>query len=118
MLGIQWNRPELYQRVDLRIEGMLNSGLVEEVRSLLDSGLDPESPALSAIGYREITGYLMRKHSIDEAVMLIKRNTRQYIRRQANWFKLDDDRIKWFPAGFDMGESMADYINQRLKIMN
>ncbi len=114
ILGIHWDRPPLYERVDLRIEGMLNSGLVEEVRYLIDSGIDPESPALSAIGYREITGYLTGKHSLDEAVMLIKRNTRQYIRRQANWFKVDDPRIHWFDAGSDLQDRMSSYLENTL----
>lgn len=114
ILGIQWDRPTLYQRVDSRIEIMLNMGFIEEVRSLLDSGIDPGSPALSAIGYREITGYLTGKHSLDEAVLLMKRNTRQYIRRQANWFKSDDPRITWFSAGSDLADRMASHIQKVL----
>jgi tRNA dimethylallyltransferase len=112
ILGIQWDRPALYQRVDTRIEIMMNTGLIEEVRYLLDSGIDPDTSALSAIGYREITGYLQKKYSLDEAVMLIKRNTRQYIRRQANWFKPDDPRITWFTAGDDLAVRMADHIRK------
>jgi tRNA dimethylallyltransferase len=112
ILGIHWERPALYQRVDMRIEMMMSIGFVEEVRSLLDSGIDPNSPALSAIGYREITGYLTGKHSLDDAVMLMKRNTRQYIRRQANWFKPDDPRITWFEAGNDLAVRMAAYLTR------
>jgi len=114
LLGIAWDRPTLYQRVDLRIEIMLNTGLVEEVRNLLDSGLDPQTSAMSAIGYREIVGYLTGKHSLDEAVLLMKRNTRQYIRRQANWFKPTDPRIAWFPAGDYLAERMEKYIINRI----
>jgi tRNA dimethylallyltransferase len=113
MMGIQWDRPSLYQRVDMRIEIMMNTGLVEEVRYLINSGINPESPALSAIGYREITGYLTGKHSLDEAVMLMKRNTRQYIRRQANWFKPDDPRIQWFPAGEGLAERMSAWLVEK-----
>jgi tRNA dimethylallyltransferase len=114
ILGIEWDRPTLYQRVDTRIEIMMNTGLVEEVRSLLDSGLDPLTSAMSAIGYREIVGYLTGKHSLDEAVMLMKRNTRQYIRRQANWFKLSDPRIKWFPANDNLAAHMETYLRSRI----
>lgn len=110
ILGIMWDRPALYQRVDARIETMMNIGFVEEVRFLLDSGLDPQSSALSAIGYREIAGYLSGKHTLDEAVRLMKRNTRQYIRRQANWFKQDDPRITWFAAGDNLKGRMARYL--------
>lgn len=113
LMGIQWDRPSLYERVDLRIEIMMNTGLLEEVRYLISSGINPDSPALSAIGYREITGYLTGKHSLDEAVMLIKRNTRQYIRRQANWFKPDDPRIAWFAAGDDLAGRMSAYLEEK-----
>ncbi|MEI8130803.1 MAG: tRNA (adenosine(37)-N6)-dimethylallyltransferase MiaA [Leptolinea sp.] len=113
ILGITWDRLALYQRVDMRIEIMLNTGLVEEVRSLLDSGLDPQTSAMSAIGYREIVGYLTGMHSLEEAVVLMKRNTRQYIRRQANWFKVTDPRIAWFQAGNQLAERMEKYINNR-----
>jgi tRNA dimethylallyltransferase len=115
LLGILWDRPALYHRVDQRIEIMMNTGLVEEVRSLLDSGLDPQTSAMSAIGYREIVGYLTGKHGLDEAVMLMKRNTRQYIRRQANWFKLNDTRIEWFSAGDKLAERMEAFIVNQLK---
>jgi len=114
IIGISWDRPTLYKRVDRRIEIMLNTGLVEEVRGLLDSGLDPETSAMSAIGYREIAGYLTGKHSLDDAVLLMKRNTRKYIRRQANWFKPTDPRITWFPAGDHLAERMGTFIKDTL----
>jgi tRNA dimethylallyltransferase len=110
ILGINWDRAELYRRVDSRIEVMLNTGLVEEVRHLLNSGLDPKTSAMSAIGYREIVGYLQGNYDLDEAVALIKRNTRQYIRRQANWFKTIDPRIRWFEPGEDLSVRMLGYI--------
>ncbi len=114
MLGIQWDRLSLYQRVDKRIEIMMNIGFLEEVRHLLNSGIDPQSSALSAIGYRELTDYLMGKHSLEEAITLIKRNTRQYIRRQANWFKNDDPRITWFEAGENLAARMSAYLKAAL----
>ncbi len=115
ILGIQWDRPSLYERVDKRIEIMMNVGFVEEVRHLINSGVDPQSSALSAIGYKEITGYLLGKNSLDDAVVLMKRNTRQYIRRQANWFKINDPRIKWFPAGENLAGRMGDYLQSVLE---
>jgi tRNA dimethylallyltransferase len=116
ILGITWDRPTLYQRVDLRIEMMMAAGLVEEVSSLLNSGLDAEASAMSAIGYREIVGFLKGQHSLDEAVMLIKRNTRQYIRRQANWFKPTDPRIAWFQPGDQMVAEMEAYIKSKIQV--
>jgi tRNA dimethylallyltransferase len=80
---------------------MIDSGLVGEVRGLLSQGYDADLPAFSAIGYRQIIAYLQGKMTLDEAVIEIKRATRVFVRRQANWFKLDDPEIHWFEASND-----------------
>jgi tRNA dimethylallyltransferase len=99
ILGLNRPRQELYARIDTRIQSMLDAGLVDEVRGLLDRGYSPELPALSAIGYREIVNYLLGNTSLEEAVVQIKRKTRIYVRRQANWFKTNNPDILWFDAG-------------------
>ena len=99
-IGLIRPRAELYARVDARIAAMLSDGLVEEVRQLRDRGFDAALPTLSAIGYREICDYLDGKISLDEAVTLMKRFTRDYIRRQANWFKQNDPSIHWLQAEY------------------
>lgn len=98
-IGLIRPRKELYARVDARIQAMLQQGLVEEVEQLLEQGASPDLPTLSAIGYREIVGYLQGEISLEEAVALIKRHTRQFVRRQANWFKPGDPDIHWIQAG-------------------
>jgi tRNA dimethylallyltransferase len=98
-LGLTRPRSELYQRIDARIEAMLAAGFVAEVQSLLVAGYSPELPSLSAIGYRQMIQYLQGEIDLEEAVLLMKRITRQFVRRQANWFKLDDPAIQWFQAG-------------------
>jgi tRNA dimethylallyltransferase len=95
-IGLTRPRKELYARVDARIDAMLANGFVNEVRELLSQGYSPDLPTLSAIGYREIIAYLEGKISLQEAVKLIKRRTRQFVRRQANWFKEADPNIHWF----------------------
>ena len=75
---------------------MMESGWVDEVRGLLLQGYSADLPTMSAIGYREIIQYLQGEITYEEAVILIKRNTRTFVRRQANWFKPDDYRITWF----------------------
>jgi len=118
-LGIDRPREVLYERIDQRIEQMLDQGLVEEVQGLLDAGYSVDLPTMSAIGYGEIIQYLQGEISLDEAVALIKRNTRIFVRRQANWFKPDDERIEWFTASED-GDSeelvsdMETYIRRNL----
>ncbi|MBN1148890.1 MAG: tRNA (adenosine(37)-N6)-dimethylallyltransferase MiaA [Anaerolineales bacterium] len=96
LLGLTRPRPELYARIDARIQDMLAAGFVEEVQNLLEAGYSPELPTLSAIGYREMVAYLSGAISLHEAVQLIQRATRTFVRRQANWFKADDPGIRWF----------------------
>lgn len=98
-LGLTRPRDELYCRVDARVEAMLADGLVEEVQDLLARGYDPALPTMSAIGYRQIISYLRGETSLAEAVAQIKRATRVFVRRQANWFKIDDPNIRWFRPG-------------------
>jgi len=105
-LGLTCPREELYERVDARIEKMIIEGLVDEVQSLLAKGYSPDLPSLSAIGYREIIPYLQGDRTLDEAILLIKRATRQFIRRQTNWFKPGDPSIRWFQAGPGVVEEM------------
>lgn len=99
LVGLTRPRPELYARIDARIDAMFQAGLVSEVRSLLQRGYAPDLPAFSAIGYREVIAYLKGEIDLEEAITLIKRNTRTFVRRQANWFKPDDPQIHWFDAG-------------------
>jgi tRNA dimethylallyltransferase len=97
-VGLIRPRAELYQRIDQRIQSMIEAGLIEEVRSLLAMGYSPELPTLSAIGYGEVSAYLQGRLSLEEAVAQIQRATRVFVRRQANWFKPDDPAIQWFQA--------------------
>ncbi len=109
LIGLNRPRAELYARIDGRIESMLKAGLVEEVRSLLEQGYSPRLPPLSAIGYREIIAYLEGEITLEEAIARMKRRTRIFVRRQANWFKPDDPDIHWFQAGpgtFDEVEAL------------
>lgn len=110
MIGLYRPRDELYSRIDVRIEGMFASGFVEEVKSLLEAGYSPELPSMSAIGYQQVVNYLQGKISLQEAKIEIKRATRVFVRRQANWFKMDDPNIHWFNAG----ENHFDLIRSRI----
>jgi len=95
-LGLSRPRGELYRRIDQRVEQMLAAGFVDEVGGLLARGYPGDLPTFSAIGYRQVIDYLNGEISLEEAVLRIKRATRVYIRRQANWFKADDPSIHWF----------------------
>jgi tRNA dimethylallyltransferase len=93
---------------------MLADGLVREVKALLAAGYSPELPTFSAIGYQEIIQYLQGEIPLDDAIELIKRNTRVFVRRQANWFKPDDPRITWFLASKSLVDQMESTIRRKL----
>lgn len=118
LLGLRRPRAELYARVDARIEAMIAGGFEEEVRALLQKGYSPDLPTLSAIGYREMIAYLRGDISLDEAKALMKRRTRQFIRRQANWFRQDDPRIRWFTVNENTIEQMERAIREWLTLDN
>ena len=86
------NRDNLYQRVDLRVDQMMDEGLVDEVKSLYESGiLVKNTTAAQAIGYKEIILYLDGECTLDEAVELLKLSTRRYAKRQLTWFRHNKD---------------------------
>lgn len=106
IMGLRRPRSEVYARVDARIDQMLTDGLLEEVRGLLAQGYSPRLPSMSAIGYREMTAVLEDRMSLTDAILTMKSQTHQYVRRQANWFKETDRTIRWFDAGTDCLDAM------------
>jgi tRNA dimethylallyltransferase len=117
LLGLTRPRSELYARIDARIQAMLEGGLVEEVQALLDKGYTSELPTLSAIGYREMLEYLHGKISLDEAAQRMRRATRTFVRRQANWFKPDDPQIHWFSVDQDTPNELVYTIRSFLTML-
>ena len=83
------DRAVLYGRIDRRVDAMLLSGFEQEVRGLLEMGVAPESTAMQAIGYKELTGVLLGRLSIDDAAEQIKMETRRYAKRQLTWLRRD-----------------------------
>jgi len=97
-IGLAVERETLFERIDRRTDRMMAAGFVDEVKSLLERGYAPELKAMQSLGYRQIVGYLKGLHSLDEAIRLIKRDTRRYAKRQMTWFKADKD-IQWVSGG-------------------
>lgn len=98
IIGLDLPRDVLYERIDRRIDDMFSKGLIEEVQSLLESGFGQVLDGMRVIGYNEVIEFLRGHLQFEEAVALIKRNTRTYVRRQANWFKKSDPSIHWLNA--------------------
>ena len=86
-------RDRLYANIDRRVDQMLEDGLVEEVRKLMEMGCKRESTAMQGLGYKEILDYLDGACTLDEAVYLIKRDTRHFAKRQLTWFRREKDVI-------------------------
>jgi tRNA dimethylallyltransferase len=87
MIGLTRDRDELYRRIDARVDVQLAAGLVEETRRLLAQGYGRDLSSMKGLGYRQISGYLAGEYSFEEAVRLLKRDTRHFAKRQFTWFR-------------------------------
>ncbi len=96
IIGLTADRAELYRRIDLRVDKMIEEGLVEEVRKLASMGYNFHLPAMSGIGYKQIGMFLRGELTLAAAIQQIKYETHRLVRRQYNWFRLGDNRIQWF----------------------
>jgi tRNA dimethylallyltransferase len=115
VIGLKRPRVELYQRIDERIEAMFAAGFANEVKSLLDKGYSPDLPTMSAIGYRECIRVVNGQLSAEQAKVEMRRATRIFVRRQANWFKEDDPTIHWFNAGDEnLADAIEDFVRRHV----
>lgn len=120
-VGLTLARPLLYQRIDARVERMMEAGLLDEVRRLAER-YGWRVPAMSGLGYAQLGAHLRGELTLDEAVAAIKRETRRFVRQQANWFKLDDPAIHWFDVTLGTqavelartAEEIARFVRDRL----
>ena len=110
-IGLTRPRVELYERVDQRIDAMFANGFVDEVKSLLARGYSPTLPTMSAIGYRECIRVIAGELSEEQAKAEIRRATRVFVRRQANWFKESDPNILWFRVQDGIVDEIAKNIH-------
>lgn len=115
-IGLTRDREQLYERVDLRIQQMLDAGLIDEVRRLLGAGYTPEnSEAMTGLGYQETVAYLRGDIESEEALArTIGKNTRDFIRHQYGWFRLNDPDIHWFDLGETGYEAIRALVNDWL----
>ena len=88
-IALEYPREQLYQRIDARVDRMIASGLVDEVRRLVEKGYAPHLNRIRTLGYREIIAHLEGRCSLEEAVEATKQNTRRFAKRQLTWFRPD-----------------------------
>ena len=107
LIGLTRPREELYARIDARIERMMETGLLAEVEGLMKAGYGRQLPAMSGLGYRQLGQYLRGEVGLAEAVALVKKETRRFVRQQYNWFRPDDRRIDWFELDANSPQNQA-----------
>ncbi|WP_123931162.1 tRNA (adenosine(37)-N6)-dimethylallyltransferase MiaA [Thermodesulfitimonas autotrophica] len=115
VFGLYLEREELYRRIEARVDAMLAAGLVDEVKRLLARGVPREATAMQALGYKEIAAYLKGEVTFEEAVRLLKRNTRRFAKRQFTWFKREEG-IRWLDvAAYPGPAAIAEEIAAQVK---
>lgn len=104
---LEWEREKLYERINRRVDLMVANGLVEEIEGLIHSyGLEEDSPLLKAIGYKELIPYLHGESTLEEAIEILKRNTRRYAKRQITWVKHQYPEVYTIDASLDTDEQL------------
>ncbi|MDY6912081.1 MAG: tRNA (adenosine(37)-N6)-dimethylallyltransferase MiaA [Chloroflexota bacterium] len=107
IFGLTAEREELYRRIDLRVDRMVQEGFIEEVQGLIARGYSLELPAMSSLGYREIGRFLSGDLDLSEGCQQIKYATHRFARHQYAWFRLKDERISWFDSVDEENEIAA-----------
>ena len=109
IIGLNKDRSVLYNDINLRVDRMFDEGLENEVRSLVDKGISFDMQSMQGIGYREFRGYFEGAASLDETREMIKKDTRNFAKRQMTWFKNQMD-IAWCDDGMKMMETIDDWL--------
>ncbi len=110
VLGLTTARDDLYRRIDSRVDRMMEQGLVEEVKALLERGYSLDLPSMSGLGYKQIGQYLRGEVKLPEAVQQIKYETHRFARHQYAWFRPRDEGIHWFDIRNGIEESVGSLV--------
>lgn len=111
-IGLTRPRQDLYARIDARLEQMMRDGLLDEVRHLLAAGYDCSLPAMSGLGYAQLCRYLTGECALKIALEAIRRETRDFVRRQETWFRKYNRAARWF----DMTENAEQTIIRQVSV--
>ena len=116
LIGLTRDRAELYDRINLRVDILMEQGLLQEVEGLFNMGLTEENISMKGIGYKELIQHLKGEYSLEEAIDKVKQNTRRYAKRQLTWFRRYD-QMQWFDlstynSGNDALEDMLSWLKR------
>ena len=115
VIGLTADRPILYRRIDLRVDKMIEKGLVEEVRSVLARGFPMDAPGLNSVGYKEAISHLKGELEVTEMADRIKAESHRLVRHQYNWFRLSDRRIHWLDIETEYVAQATELVGAFLK---
>ena len=111
-IGLTTSREDLYKRIDSRVDDMIERGLVDEAKWLIERGYSPELPAMSGLGYKQIVAHLKGETALDKTIQRIKYETHRFARHQYAWFRPKDEHIHWFDIRNEPLESIRRLIAQ------
>jgi tRNA dimethylallyltransferase len=97
IINLEWSREVLYNRINKRVDIMIETGLIEEIKSLIMHGYDTSLPALTSVGVKEIIPFIEGRNTLEESIELLKKNTRNYAKRQVTWSKRYTNAINICP---------------------
>ncbi len=118
MIFLVRSRSELYRRIEQRIDRMLENGLEAEVSALMKRGYDRNLPSLQGLGYRQFIDHFLGRTTREEAIALLKRDTKRYAKRQFTWFRRETDVIWVDITGLELADHIAERIKKSVEISN
>ncbi len=113
-VGVTRPRPVLYERIDRRVDAMVEAGLVDEVGALVQAGYAWDLPAMTGLGYRQVGQHLRGEVTLDEAIALVKKGTRRFVQQQHNWFRPGDPAIHWIDPQDTSADQVRQWVETRL----
>ena len=115
LIGLTRDREELYRRIDERVDQLIKLGLVGEIEGLLEKGLTENSISMKGIGYKEIISYLHGAYDLEEAIRLVKRNTRHYAKRQLTWLRRYPHMLWFNLSEYETEEKALSAISEAIR---
>ena len=117
IIGLTRDRHDLYAGIDLRVDKMIEQGLVAEVEKLYRLGFGPGLPSMSAVGYKQVGCYLRGEQDLRSVRQQMKAESHRLVRHQYGWFRLSDSRIHWLDASGDCGTQATALISRSLDLV-
>ena len=110
IIGLTLDRESLYERINMRVDKMIEDGLIEEIQGLLDSGINFSNQSMQGIGYKEFKEYFNGEKSLDECIASVKSNTKHFAKRQYTWFK-NQMNLNWYEDKDSAKKDIEEWLN-------